>query len=217
MKSIIKCVSCGKKPRTCSNKDRGKWVVDKKADSLKTYQSVRCGASGCHNRTWTRGYCSEHLKEMNNESMRKIFIESLRPSNNNPDVHDETTPPPRRSRSAAGCVRKGFGRNSFSGKADEKAREDTKGIDTLNLPRRRSFQLEATRGDTSFKWEDLHPPPISEERESVYDRLTSVKTFTGTHKHRFDEEGHGLGLKGRDSIPKGKGFLPDKYRMYDVI
>lgn len=34
---------------------------------------------------------------------------------------------------------------------------------------------------------------------SVYDRLTDVRGYTGTHRHRFDETGRGLGLAGRDN------------------
>jgi hypothetical protein len=34
---------------------------------------------------------------------------------------------------------------------------------------------------------------------SVYDRLTDVRGFTGTHRHRFDSEGRGVGLAGRDN------------------
>lgn len=34
---------------------------------------------------------------------------------------------------------------------------------------------------------------------SVFDRLTDTRGFTGTHKHRFDKTGRGLGLRGRDS------------------
>lgn len=33
---------------------------------------------------------------------------------------------------------------------------------------------------------------------SVYDRLTDIRGFTGTHRHRFGEDGRGLGLAGRD-------------------
>ena len=34
---------------------------------------------------------------------------------------------------------------------------------------------------------------------SVYDRLTDVRGYTGTHKHRFDTDGRGLGLAGREN------------------
>jgi hypothetical protein len=34
---------------------------------------------------------------------------------------------------------------------------------------------------------------------NVYDRLTDPRGFTGTHRHRFDRSGRGLGLRGRDS------------------
>jgi hypothetical protein len=33
-------------------------------------------------------------------------------------------------------------------------------------------------------------------------RLTDTTQYTGTHKHRFDEHGNGLGLEGRDTISK---------------
>ncbi|KAI9342285.1 p25-alpha-domain-containing protein [Obelidium mucronatum] len=35
-------------------------------------------------------------------------------------------------------------------------------------------------------------------RESVFDRLNNVSTFTGTHKHRFNEDGTGRGKAGRE-------------------
>eukprot|EP01135_Chromosphaera_perkinsii_P002247 Nk52_evm33s221 gene=Nk52_evmTU33s221 len=208
MASMIKCASCGKKPRTKTNSERGKWVTDNKTEGLKVYQSVRCAANGCNNRTWTRGYCSEHLKDLNDQSMKKIFIESLRPSNNNPEVHDETTPPPKPK------CRPGSGRRMFSSKIHS-AKDSDKPSPRANVARRRSFQIDVEQGERSVDWNDLHPK--KSPKETVYDRLTSVKTFTGSHKHRFDEEGKGLGLSGRDSIPKGRGFLPDKYQMYDVV
>lgn len=34
------------------------------------------------------------------------------------------------------------------------------------------------------------------------DRLCDPALYTGSHKHRFDEEGNGRGLDGRDSVPK---------------
>ncbi|KAG9392924.1 hypothetical protein J8273_5736 [Carpediemonas membranifera] len=38
---------------------------------------------------------------------------------------------------------------------------------------------------------------------SIFDRLTDPSTYHGTHAHRFDAGGHGLGLDGRDSVSKG--------------
>ena len=38
--------------------------------------------------------------------------------------------------------------------------------------------------------------------------MTDTSLYTGSHKHRFDEEGKGKGLEGRDSIAKGKGMVP---------
>jgi hypothetical protein len=34
---------------------------------------------------------------------------------------------------------------------------------------------------------------------NVFDRLTDARGYTGTHRHRFDDEGRGIGLAGRDN------------------
>jgi hypothetical protein len=41
---------------------------------------------------------------------------------------------------------------------------------------------------------------------SVFDRLTNTKDYTGTHKHRFDENGNGMGLAGRDTVANVKNL-----------
>ena len=39
-------------------------------------------------------------------------------------------------------------------------------------------------------------------------RMTDANLYTGLHKERFDEEGKGRGLEGRDYVPKGAGYVP---------
>jgi len=51
-------------------------------------------------------------------------------------------------------------------------------------------------------------PPSKKAASSIFDRLTDPNLYTGTHKTRFDKDGKGLGLKGRDSISKGVGHVP---------
>jgi len=52
------------------------------------------------------------------------------------------------------------------------------------------------------------------EFKSVYDKLTDVSLYTGTHKHRFDPEtGRGLGREGRDAPIKDIGS-PGLARAY---
>eukprot|EP01062_Namystynia_karyoxenos_P005750 TRINITY_DN11989_c0_g1_i1.p1 TRINITY_DN11989_c0_g1~~TRINITY_DN11989_c0_g1_i1.p1 ORF type:complete len:345 (+),score=72.36 TRINITY_DN11989_c0_g1_i1:70-1035(+) len=54
-----------------------------------------------------------------------------------------------------------------------------------------------------------HPgsrPAGPARRRNVFDRLLDPRSFTGTHKHRFDRDtGKGLGTRGRDEGPKGRG------------
>ena len=49
---------------------------------------------------------------------------------------------------------------------------------------------------------------------SVFDRLTNVNGYTGAHKHRFDANGNGRGLSGRDAPSLGGN--PGPYRGGDV-
>jgi hypothetical protein len=50
---------------------------------------------------------------------------------------------------------------------------------------------------------------------SVFDRLCDTTKYVGTHKHRFDENGRGRGLFGRDSVPKGNTFgTPNALEIY---
>jgi hypothetical protein len=39
--------------------------------------------------------------------------------------------------------------------------------------------------------------------KSIFDKLTDASQYTGSHKERFDKEGKGKGLAGRDSVSKG--------------
>jgi hypothetical protein len=39
--------------------------------------------------------------------------------------------------------------------------------------------------------------------KSIFDKLTDTSQYTGSHKERFDKEGKGRGLAGRDSLSKG--------------
>ena len=39
---------------------------------------------------------------------------------------------------------------------------------------------------------------VRKKKMTVFDRLTDVRSYTGTHRERFDESGHGRGLVGRE-------------------
>jgi len=53
-------------------------------------------------------------------------------------------------------------------------------------------------------------------QHGVFERLTDTRGYTGTHKERFDENGNGLGLAGRDTGNKGGGTIPPVYRGGNV-
>ena len=39
--------------------------------------------------------------------------------------------------------------------------------------------------------------------DGVWAKLTDTSQYTGAHRHRFDEEGRGRGIEGRDDVPTG--------------
>lgn len=47
--------------------------------------------------------------------------------------------------------------------------------------------------------------PSPTNAKDVVSRLTDTKTYTGTHAHRFDEEGKGKGIVGRATVVEFKG------------
>ncbi|KAG2448825.1 hypothetical protein HYH02_006176 [Chlamydomonas schloesseri] len=45
------------------------------------------------------------------------------------------------------------------------------------------------------------------QHSSIFDKLTDSSLYTGAHKHRFDANGNGRGLAGRDRVAKGHGLI----------
>ena len=43
----------------------------------------------------------------------------------------------------------------------------------------------------------------SPQTGGVFAKLTDASQYTGAHRHRFDEEGRGRGIEGRDDVPTG--------------
>ncbi|KAJ3379779.1 hypothetical protein HDU84_006415 [Entophlyctis sp. JEL0112] len=56
--------------------------------------------------------------------------------------------------------------------------------------------------DVCVKAEGPIARATSVKNDAVLDRLTDVNGYTGTHKSRFDSNGRGLGLQGRDTMVK---------------
>ncbi|KAI8614413.1 p25-alpha-domain-containing protein [Chytriomyces sp. MP71] len=51
--------------------------------------------------------------------------------------------------------------------------------------------------------------------QDVFDRLTDTSGYTGTHQHRFNKDGTGRGLAGREGAPMGAGTV-GQYRGGNV-
>lgn len=54
----------------------------------------------------------------------------------------------------------------------------------------------------------MHSSWLHSFQGDILDRLTDTSKYTGSHKHRFDDSGHGKGLQGRDAPAKGSAMSP---------
>ncbi|KAJ3339789.1 Tubulin polymerization-promoting protein member 3 [Gonapodya sp. JEL0774] len=73
----------------------------------------------------------------------------------------------------------------------------------------------AKKGDVRSSTEKMAGSKGSLKGGNVFDRLTNSNAYTGTHKERFNADGTGRGMGGRDSIAKGAG-TQSVYRGGDV-
>jgi len=81
---------------------------------------------------------------------------------------------------------------------------------------RLDVQTTQAKKSVSYQAKTTEPRPIESinKNTGVFDRLTDTSGYTGSHKQRFNSNGTGRGLAGRDTASKG-GNVPT-YRGGDV-
>ncbi|CAM9479112.1 unnamed protein product [Chrysoparadoxa australica] len=175
MESLIKCAGCGGKPRTMSNKKRGSW----KGAPFQGGEQAPLEGSTPFGRgtTGPRGSFSHDLSHA---------LTKHKAGSYNKPLHN-----PSDSRRGSDAARRGS--------MDSMRRGSTSSIG--RPVSRRASNASATDAAAAAAGGEGG----GRRRSSIFDRLTDPSQYNGTHKHRFDESGKGLGLAGRDSVSKGKG------------
>eukprot|EP00386_Alphamonas_edax_P000905 GDKI01002741.1.p1 GENE.GDKI01002741.1~~GDKI01002741.1.p1 ORF type:complete len:232 (+),score=64.12 GDKI01002741.1:91-786(+) len=56
----------------------------------------------------------------------------------------------------------------------------------------------------------------SKRMPSVFEKLTDTSQYTGSHRHRFDESGRGLGIAGREDVCVHDGHTESTSRRHHV-
>jgi len=81
---------------------------------------------------------------------------------------------------------------------------------------RSSGSLAAAKSNSSVNKSSgsINAKPKAQGNSSVFDRLTNVNSYTGSHKERFNSDGTGRGIAGRDAPSLGSGH--GTYRGGDV-
>ena len=57
--------------------------------------------------------------------------------------------------------------------------------------------------------------PVS--KAAVISKLTDPQLYTGTHRHRFDQDGKGRGILGRDYVAKGEGSVQGRRGAHEAL
>eukprot|EP01118_Nematostelium_gracile_P014412 TRINITY_DN5606_c0_g1_i2.p1 TRINITY_DN5606_c0_g1~~TRINITY_DN5606_c0_g1_i2.p1 ORF type:complete len:181 (+),score=52.99 TRINITY_DN5606_c0_g1_i2:70-543(+) len=99
-------------------------------------------------------------------------------------------------------------------------KEDTVAALTLlksSLKEEKADSTAKTESKTTKRTEPKSPPPMkmtspkspksTSGQPSIFDKLTDTSLYTGSHKERFDSDGKGRGLAGRDRVAKGNGYI----------
>ena len=120
-------------------------------------------------------------------------------------------PPPSKPPGSAGSASPGAGAGAGAAAASRKYPSVAE-PDALASPGARGNDKDAGARAASLRnlsiHETLEEKSAGGGKSSIFDRLTDTKLYTGAHKHRFDADGRGRGLEGRDSMPKGAGATP---------
>ena len=72
---------------------------------------------------------------------------------------------------------------------------------------RAAAPVQPYRGQQQQSRPQTSPSRARQGGGNIFDRLTDSSQYTGAHKHRFDSEGRGKGLAGRDRTAVGVGYV----------
>eukprot|EP00039_Didymoeca_costata_P007305 m.98390 g.98390 ORF g.98390 m.98390 type:complete len:257 (+) comp13633_c0_seq1:4022-4792(+) len=178
---VLKCANCGSNPNVA--RKRGDWQgSDSRNSKLQ-------GPGG--NEFWKK-------KVPPTERANDVMLETLR----SPKYKDETKSETNNSRSRTPTFY-------------ERMEPEQNIYDRLSNPKHfpLSTHLRFQPNEESNRQQHTrNNPPSRTQRKSrpdasVFDRLNDPQRFTGTHKHRFSKDGHGLGLDGRRDGKDAMGTL----------
>jgi len=190
MVSLIKCASCGKKPRVKPAGNRGQW-------------------QGAVARTppATSGYTpSTAIKQGGGNSPKKSPTGSSS-TGNNPSIFDKLTDTSlytgsHKHRFGADGSGLGLeGRDSVAkgmGNAPA-ARTVTGSAVDLSQMVRQDVRTKPSPAPSTSSPSKTKSSSSSSGKPSIFDKLTDSSQYTGSHKHRFDSAGNGRGMSGRDA------------------
>jgi len=194
MESLVKCASCGKVPRQLAKEERGEWnestTVDSTAGQKPQTEAKEEGAAPAAKSAGSEAdqlqeiftlYCNRAPKSdaFDNAKWAKclgdLWLDDKLNKTDGDLIFTKVKPKGGRKLEYA----------AFVAGVHEVAKKKY-GSDDVGQPLRNTNLAKGGADAASGS--------------NVVDRLTNTATYTGSHKQRFDEEGKGKGVEGRDVI-----------------
>jgi len=187
MSSLIKCGSCGKKPR----------VAATKPTTVKLSDTTNGGSGSNSRRASGSGKLGGGPSIFDKLTDPKLYT----------GAHKHRFDEDGKGRGKAGRTDHNFSEVDVLGRSAAgvvvPVRTSTNGIDGVSATKRLSQDGAAARQSMSRK----------KTGPSIFDKLTDPNQYTGAHKHRFDGSGRGRGLAGRDGA---SGISRDDGNVRDI-
>jgi hypothetical protein len=221
MESLIKCAKCGKKPRTQGPSDRGTWKGESLSGStkagpgytpssaLKNAGSASLAAGEVKTPTAASSSSSSTSAAASSPKKKATIFDKLTDPSLYTGAHKQRFDKDGRGRGLAGRDA-ASGIEYGGGKVGDLSQilRPAPGAATKPLA---AFQVSTTsatsgggRAASKSVGGDVSPPKASGGGKkaggpSIFDKLTNPSLYTGAHKLRFDANGKGRGLEGRDA------------------
>jgi len=205
MESLVKCAKCGKKPRTLGQGDRGTWKGETLSGATKagTGYTPSTALKNAGSASLSAGESKSPVATSASPKKKATIFDKLTDPSLYTGAHKQRFDKDGKGRGLAG-------RDAASGQEYGGGRVDnisqilrpSPGAATKPLA---AFQVSTTSAATAGRSAsksvggNASPPKAKKTGPSIFDKLTNPALYTGAHKLRFDSNGKGRGLDGRDA------------------
>ena len=209
MESLVKCAKCGKKPRTLGANERKEFGATAGV-TAETGGYSPSSALKQQSKNSPKNQSPRAATEKKSGSKKATIFDKLTDPKLYTGTHvhrfdEKGKGKGLNGRDAASGIEYGSGKvNDISQILRPPSKSATKPL--------AAYQVSTTHNEKGAAKAGIVSPKKKKDGSSIFDKLTDPKLYTGAHKLRFDTNGKGRGMSGRDAasgIDYGSGKVND--------